>query len=425
MDKIIISGGKPLSGEIEISGAKNAALPILAATLLSSEPHHLKRVPKVVDLFTMQKLLRAMGAQITDHDDVCTIEIKQIESCEARYEWVKTMRASVLVLGPLLARCGEAHVSLPGGCAIGVRPINLHLTALAKMGAEISVEHGMIHAKAKQPKGQRPLRGVPIHFEKSTVTGTENIMMAATLAEGTTVITNAALEPEIIDLACFLNGCGANIIGAGTERIVIHGVAHLTGSSYSIMPDRIETGTFMIAAAITRGDVTLRNCRPNHLSSLSRLLVKAGVEITTDQSSVRIQRPPSLKSIHAVDFITMPYPGFPTDMQAQMMALMAVSDGVSKITEAIFESRFGHAAELRRMGAKIYLEGNHAIVEGVRNLSGAPVMASDLRASSSLILAGLVAEGETEVLRVYHLDRGYEKIEDKLSKVGADIRRIT
>ncbi|MBI3358230.1 MAG: UDP-N-acetylglucosamine 1-carboxyvinyltransferase [Nitrospirae bacterium] len=432
MDKIIISGGKPLSGEIEIGGAKNAALPILAATLLSSEPHQLKRVPKVVDIFTMQKLLCAMGAQISEQDDVCTIEIKQITSCEAQYEWVKTMRASVLVLGPLLARYGEAHVSLPGGCAIGVRPINLHLTALSKMGAEIVVEHGMIHAKAKKLKGgtsparQRPLQGMPIHFEKSTVTGTENIMMAATLAEGTTILTNAAQEPEIIDLACFLNGCGADITGAGTEQIVIHGVSVLSGFSrrgctpYCIMPDRIETGTFMVAAAITGGDLMLRDCNPGHMESLIRLLKKTGVEITSGKSTLHIRG----KAIRAVDFTTMPYPGFPTDMQAQMMALMTVSNGLSKITEAIFESRFGHAAELRRMGAKIYLEGNHAIVEGVKALSGAPVMASDLRASSSLILAGLVAEGETEVLRIYHLDRGYEKIEEKLSKVGADIRRI-
>jgi UDP-N-acetylglucosamine 1-carboxyvinyltransferase len=416
MDKIIISGGKPLSGEIEISGAKNSALPILAATLLSGGIQHLKRVPKVVDLFTMQKLLRAMGAQIREHDDIWTIEVKQIESCEARYEWVKTMRATVLVLGPLLARCGEANVSLPGGCAIGVRPVNLHLDALSKMGAEILVEHGMIHAKVKK------LRGVPIHFETVTVTGTENIMMAATLAEGTTILTNAAQEPEIIDLANFLKGCGAKITGAGTDQIVIEGVPHLTGSSYSIMPDRIETGTFMVAAAITGGDLHLRECIPDQLASVTRLLKKTGVEITAGKSSLRIRR--GGKPIHAVDFITMPYPGFPTDMQAQMMALMTVSDGVSKITEAIFESRFGHAAELRRMGAKIYIEGNHAIVEGVQKLSGAPVMASDLRASSSLILAGLAAEGETDVLRVYHLDRGYERIEEKLLKVGADIRRV-
>jgi UDP-N-acetylglucosamine 1-carboxyvinyltransferase len=423
LDKIIIAGGNPLSGEIEISGAKNAALPILAATLLSSEPQHLKRIPQVVDLFTMQKLLRAMGAKISEQNvttpanDICTIEVNQIESCEARYEWVKTMRATVLVLGPLLARCGEANVSLPGGCAIGVRPVNLHLAALSQMGAEIFVEHGMIHAKAKK------LRGAEIHFETVTVTGTENIMMAATLAEGTTVLTNAAMEPEITDLACFLKGCGAKITGAGTSRIVIEGVSRLTGSSYSIMPDRIEAGTFMVAAAITGGDLTLRDCLPDQQASVTRLLKKTGVEITHGKSSLRIRRPFG-KAIHAVDFITTPYPGFPTDMQAQMMALMAVSDGLSKITEAIFESRFAHAAELRRMGAKIYLEGNHAIVEGVKTLSGAPVMASDLRASSSLILAGLAAEGETEISRVYHLDRGYEKIEQKLLKVGADIRRV-
>ena len=417
MDKIIISGGKPLHGEIEISGAKNSALPILAATLLSSAPQHLKRVPKVVDLFTMQKLLCAMGAQISYHDDICAIEVKQIESCEARYEWVKTMRATVLVLGPLLARCGEAHVSLPGGCAIGVRPVNLHLDALSKMGAEIVVEHGMIHAKVKK------LSGVPIHFETPTVTGTENIMMAATLAEGTTILTHAAQEPEISDLAHFLNGCGAKITGAGTERIVIEGVSQLGGSSYSIMPDRIETGTFMVAAAITGGDLNLRFCLPDQLTSVTRLLNKAGVSVSAGKTSLRIQKRLG-KAIHAVDFMTSPYPGFPTDMQAQMMALLACSDGLSKITEAIFELRFGHAAELRRMGARIYLEGNNAIVEGVQKLSGAQVMASDLRASSSLILAGLAAEGETEISRVYHLDRGYEMIEAKLSKVGAEIRRV-
>jgi UDP-N-acetylglucosamine 1-carboxyvinyltransferase len=417
MDKIIISGGKPLCGEVIISGAKNAALPILTATLLSSEPQYLKRVPNVVDLFTLKKLLRTMGAEITDQNDLCAISVKQITSCEAQYEWVKTMRATVLVLGPLLARCGEAHVSLPGGCAIGVRPVNLHLSALSQMGAEILVEHGMIHAKVKK------LKGCAIHFETSTVTGTENIMMAATLADGTTTLTNSAMEPEIIDLACFLNGCGAKITGAGTETIVIEGVSRLTGSSYSIMPDRIETGTLMAAAAITGGDLNLRDCVPDHLASVTRLFKKMGIKIISGKSSLRVQRPKA-SLMRAADFITAPYPGFPTDMQAQMMALLSVSDGVSKITEAVFESRFAHAAELRRMGAKIYLEGSHAIVEGVQKLSGAQVMASDLRASSSLILAGLSAEGETEISRVYHLDRGYERIEEKLSKVGADIKRV-
>ncbi|MEK7747655.1 MAG: UDP-N-acetylglucosamine 1-carboxyvinyltransferase [Nitrospirota bacterium] len=414
MDKITISGGLPLLGEIKISGAKNAALPILAATLLSNQPHRIDRVPHVVDLITMKRLLSAMGAKIEERNHDCTIEIAKIESCEAKYEWVKTMRASVLVLGPLLARCGEAHVSLPGGCAIGVRPINLHLAALTQMGAEITVEHGMVHAKTKK------LKGAKIHFDKATVTGTENIMMAATLAEGTTTLTNAACEPEISDLAYFLNQCGAKISGYGTSEIVIHGVDCLSGTSYSIMPDRIETGTFMAAAAITKGDLTLRGCVPDHLTSVTRHLKKSGSDVTVGKDWVRVVG----KAIRPVDITTEPYPGFPTDMQAQWMALMAVSNGLSKITEAIFESRFGHAAELRRMGAKIYIEGANAIVEGIPSLSGAEVMASDLRASSSLILAGLAAEGKTEISRVYHLDRGYERIEEKLSNVGANIQRV-
>ncbi|MEK7286342.1 MAG: UDP-N-acetylglucosamine 1-carboxyvinyltransferase [Nitrospirota bacterium] len=420
MDKIIISGGVPLCGEIQISGAKNAALPILAATLLSDQPHAIARIPHVVDLITMKRLLSAMGATIEERDGVCAIEIKQITNAEARYEWVKTMRASVLVLGPLLARCGEASVSLPGGCAIGARPINLHLDALRQMGAEITVEHGMVHAKAKK------LKGAKINFDKVTVTGTENIMMAATLAEGTTTLTNAACEPEITDLALFLNRCGAQISGFGTSEIVIAGVGGtsaadcLSGASYSIMPDRIEAATFMVAAAITDGDLTLRECDPDHLLNVMRPLKKTGVKVSNGKDWVRT----SGKAIHAVDITTEPYPGFPTDMQAQWMALMSVSNGLSKMTEAIFESRFGHVAELRRMGAKIYIEGANAIIEGVPQLSGAPVMACDLRASSCLILAGLAASGQTEVSRVYHLDRGYERIEEKLSNVGANILRV-
>ena len=414
MDKIIIRGGAPLLGNVEISGAKNAALPIMAATLLSSDPFTLSRVPKVVDLATMKKLLRAMGAEIQEQNGIDTISIPKILSCEAPYEWVKTMRATILVLGPLLARHKEAHVSLPGGCAIGTRPVDLHLAGLTKMGAEIHVEHGMIHAKTKQ------LKGATISFDKSTVTGTENLMMAAVLAEGTTILDNAAQEPEITDLALFLNQSGAKISGYGTDRIVIEGVSSLSGTTYSIMPDRIETGTYMAIAAITKGDITLRGCRPEHLTAVISTLKKVGTTITMGKDWIRVLG----KTIEACDVKTQIYPEFPTDMQAQFMALMAVSSGLSKITETIFESRLNHAAELRRMGAQIYIKKNHAIVQGVRSLSGAKVLASDLRASSCLILAGLVATGETEITRVYHLDRGYEFIEEKLSKLGANIKRV-
>ena len=416
MDKIVIRGGTPLAGEIEISGAKNAALPILAATLLSADTVTLSRVPRVMDTATMKKLLRAMGAEIKEQDGVDTLTTEKIVSCEAPYEWVKKMRATILVLGPLLARHKEAHVSLPGGCAIGTRPVDLHLAGLTKMGAEIHVEHGIIHAKTKQ------LKGATISFEKTTVTGTENLMMAATLAEGTTILENVAQEPEITDLAIFLNQSGAHITGYGTDRIVIDGASSptLSGTAYSIMADRIETGTYMAIAAITRGDITIKNCCPEQLTAVTSALKKVGASITTGRGWIRVQG----EKIQPFDLTTQPYPEFPTDMQAQFMALMAVSSGLSKITETIFESRFNHAAELRRMGAQIYIEQNHAIVQGVHSLSGAPVIASDLRASSSLVLAGLVATGETEISRVYHLDRGYEKIEEKLSKVGANIKRI-
>lgn len=414
MDKIIIQGGKPLNGEIQISGAKNAALPILAATLLSPEAHCLKNVPKLGDITTIKRLLEKIGATISEEDDGCVIQTQAIENNEASYAWVKTMRATILVLGPLLARCGEAHVSLPGGCAIGARPIQLHLDALGKMGAEISIEHGMIHAKAAK------LKGAPIYFEAPTVTGTENLMMAAALAEGTTTLENAACEPEIVDLAHFLNQCGAQILGAGTDKIVINGVPSLSGAHYEIMPDRIEAGTFMLASAMTRGDLFLKKCNPADMGSIIEKLQTTGSEIKTEKRAIRVIG----KEIKAVDAKTLPYPGFPTDMQAQFMALMSVSDGLSVITETIFESRFNHCAELRRMGADIRLEGHHAVIKGVPHLSGAPVMASDLRASACLILAGLVAEGETEVLRIYHLDRGYEAIEQKLAQVGAAIQRV-
>lgn len=414
MDKILIQGGKPLFGEICVSGAKNAALPILAATLLSSGMQRLSNVPGVVDVVTIQKILKRMGARFTQEENGLSVEVKNIESCEAPYEWVKTMRASILVLGPLLARCGEAHVSLPGGCAIGARPIQLHLAGLEKMGAEIKIESGMIHARA------RKLKGAKIYLDLSTVTGTENLMMAATLASGTTVLENAACEPEIVDLAQFLNCCGAKVQGAGSDRITIEGVASLSGASYRIMPDRIEAGTFMVAAAITGGELVVRDLQPERLTSVTEKLRTVGIEISEEKDLLRVKG----GTIHAVDIKTLSYPGFPTDMQAQMMALMCLSDGLSVITETIFESRFTHSAELLRMGAQIQLEGNRAVIKGVSHLSGAPVMASDLRASASLILAGLVAEGETEISRVYHLDRGYEKIEEKLSKVGASIRRV-
>ncbi len=414
MDKILIQGGLALSGEVKISGAKNAALPILAATLLSPEPHRLKNIPKLGDITTLKRLLEKIGAGILEADDFCMIQVKNIENNEAPYSWVKTMRATILVLGPLLARCGEAHVSLPGGCAIGARPIQLHLMGLEKMGAEIKIEHGIIHAKAAK------LKGAPIYLETPTVTGTETLVMAASLAEGTTIIENAACEPEITDLANFLNHCGAQIIGAGTDHIVINGVPALLGASYEIMPDRIEAGTFMVAAAITKGDLTLKQCCPGDMVSIIEKLRATGSEIKVEKDTLRVIG----KEIHAVDLKTLPYPGLPTDMQAQFMALMSVSDGASVITETIFESRFNHCAELRRMGAQIKVEGNHAMIKGVPALSGAPIMASDLRASASLILAGLVAQGETEIRRIYHLDRGYEAIEQKLTDVGASIQRV-
>jgi UDP-N-acetylglucosamine 1-carboxyvinyltransferase len=368
---------------------------------------------------TIKKLLKQLGAEISEDEGACRIQARKIASCEAAYELVKTMRASVLVLGPLLARCREAHISLPGGCAIGPRPINLHLLALEKMGAEIRVEHGMIHAKASR------LRGAHIDFDMPTVTGTENLMMAAVTAEGTTILEHAACEPEVVDLALFLNACGAQIEGAGTDRITIHGVASLKGVAYHVMPDRIEAGTFMVAAAITRGVLAIRHCRPDHLASIIDHLQDTGATVIEGNDFVVVKGAPAHKKIRSVDVKTLPYPGFPTDMQAQMMALMSVAEGLSVITETIFDGRFNHVAELKRMGAQIRLEGSHAFVKGVPHLSGAPVMASDLRASASLILSGLVAEGETEISRVYHLDRGYERIEEKLSRVGAIIRRVS
>lgn len=414
MDRIVITGGKPLQGQVRISGAKNAALPILASTLLSRDECVITNLPRVVDVMTMGKLLSMLGVSVTHEAHRAAIRADSLRSTQAPYELVKTMRASVLVLGPLLARWGEAVVSLPGGCAIGSRPVNLHLSGLAKLGAEISVEHGYIRAKAKKLKGAR------IYCDTPTVTGTENLMMAACLADGTTVIENAAKEPEIDDLAEFLIKRGAKISGAGTDLIVIDGVPSLRGADHEIIPDRIEAGTYLVAGAITRGNVVVDHCRPAHLEALLMKLREAGAEIQTEKESVRLKAKARLKG---VDVRTLPFPGFATDMQAQMVALMTVADGTSVITETVFESRFMHVEELWRMGADIRLEGNRALVTGRDKLTGAPVMASDLRASAGLVLAGLAAEGITEVLRVYHLDRGYERIEEKMQGLGAMIER--
>ena len=414
MDRTVITGGISLRGEVEISGAKNAALPILASTILGGGECVITNLPRVVDVLTMGKLLGILGAKVQHEGNRAVINADTISSTQAPYDLVKTMRASVLVLGPLVARWGEATVSMPGGCAIGSRPVNIHLAGLAKMGAEVSMEHGYIRAKAKR------LKGAQIYCDTPTVTGTENLMMAASLAEGTTVIENAAKEPEIMDLADFLVKRGARIVGAGTDVITIEGVRELHGSDHDVIPDRIETGTYLVAGAITRGAVTLNRCRPNHLDALLMKLREAGVELKVEQDRIHLNAGSRLKGI---DIRTLPYPGFPTDMQAQMVALMTAAEGTSVITETVFESRFMHIEELRRMGAEIKIEGTRAVVTGPTKLTGAPVMASDLRASAGLVLAGLAAEGTTEILRVYHLDRGYERMEEKLRGLGATIAR--
>jgi UDP-N-acetylglucosamine 1-carboxyvinyltransferase len=414
MDRTVITGGIPLRGEVQISGAKNAALPILASTILGGGECVITNVPRVVDVVTMGKLLGILGAKVHHEGNRAVIDAGMISSTQAPYDLVKTMRASVLVLGPLLARWGEATVSMPGGCAIGSRPVNLHLAGLAKMGAEVSMEHGYIRATAKR------LIGAHIYCDTPTVTGTENLMMAATLAQGTTVIENAAKEPEIVDLANFLVKRGARIVGAGTDVITIEGVRELHGSDHDVIPDRIETGTYLVAGAITRGAVTVNRCCPSHLDALLIKLRESGVEMEVGQDRIHLNAASRLKGI---DIRTLPYPGFPTDMQAQMVALMTAAEGTSVITETVFESRFMHVEELRRMGADIKVEGNRAVVTGPTRLTGAPVMASDLRASAGLFLAGLAAEGTTEILRVYHLDRGYERMEEKLRGLGATITR--
>ncbi|MCK9230084.1 MAG: UDP-N-acetylglucosamine 1-carboxyvinyltransferase [Syntrophales bacterium] len=415
MGRIIIQGGERLTGDVPISGAKNAALPILASSLLTEERCTFYNVPDLVDVHTIGKLLAGLGAEIEKDEESFRIQARKIENCEASYDLVKTMRASILVLGPLLARTGKARVSLPGGCAIGARPVNLHLKALRAMGADIDLHDGYVVATTKG------LTGATIFFDTSTVTGTENIMMAATLARGTTVLENAAKEPEVENLARVLNGMGARVRGAGTDVITIEGVSLLHGVEDRIIADRVEAGTFMIAAAITGGDVLLKGCEPKHLEALMAKLREAGVTIETGEDEARVS---VRRSIESVDLTTLPYPGFPTDLQAQMMALMSVGNGISVIRETVFENRFMHVNELMRMGADIVIDNNQAIVSGVERLRGAPVMATDLRASASLVLAGLVAEGKTELSRVYHIDRGYERIEKKLSRLGANIRRV-
>ncbi len=414
MDKMIIRGGKPLRGEVHVSGAKNAALPVLVSSLLADGWHSYRFAPDVADVRTIKKLLVELGASIEEGDPL-RINTGNIRDCQASYDLVKTMRASVLVLGPLVARLGRARVSLPGGCAIGARPVDLHLKALKRMGAEIRIDEGYIEARAAR------LRGARVYFDVSTVTGTENIMMAATLAEGTTVLENAALEPEIANLADVLKSMGARIEGAGTGTIVIEGVKALRPATGTVIPDRIEAGTYMIAAAMTGGDVTVLNCAPGHLEALTTKLREAGARVDRLENGFRVRGPGRIES---VDVTTLPYPGFPTDLQAQFMAMMTGSSGTSVIRETVFENRFMHVQELVRLGADIRIEGRNAVVSGVERLNGAPVMATDLRASASLVLAGLVAEGKTELSRVYHLDRGYDCLDGKLSRLGADIERV-
>jgi UDP-N-acetylglucosamine 1-carboxyvinyltransferase len=419
MDKLIITGGAKLSGELRISGAKNAALPILAATLLSHSPVSVGNIPHLHDITTTMELLGRMGVRlIVDEKMNIEVDASTINSYVAPYELVRTMRASILVLGPLLARFGEAHVSLPGGCAIGSRPVDIHINGLIKLGADITVEGGFIHAKATRLKGCR------LVLDQITVTGTENLLMAATLAEGVTIIENAAKEPEVSDLAHFLNKMGAKITGIGTDVLIIEGVEKLGSDSvhYDVMPDRIETGTYLVAAAITGGNVKLKNTRPDLLDAVLGKLTEAGAEITTGDDWIALDM--HGKKPKAVSVRTAPYPAFPTDMQAQFTAMNAIADGVGIITETVFENRFMHVQELQRMGADIRLESNTAICTGVSKLTSAPVMATDLRASASLVIAALVAQGDTLVDRIYHIDRGYDHIEEKLSQLGATIRRV-
>ena len=414
MDKIVIEGGRRLEGTVSISGAKNAALPILAASLLTDGTCRFTNVPALRDITSIIQLLQSLGARVERQAEEVVVNAASLASSEAPYDLVRKMRASILVLGPLLARLQHARVSLPGGCAIGARPINLHLKGLALLGAEIDLQHGYVEARAKR------LRGAEIYFDTVSVTGTENLLMAAALAEGVTVLRNAAREPEVVALAEVLNRMGAQIEGAGTAVIKIEGVDHLNSVEATIIPDRIEAGTFMVAAALTSGDVTLTGCEGEHLGAVCDKLIQAGAHIDQAFGRIRVQ---GVRPIESLDIRTQTYPGFPTDMQAQFMVLMSVAKGQSIIAETIFENRFIHVSELKRLGADIVVSGDTAVIRGQSTLSGAPVMASDLRASASLILAGLVAEGVTEVSRVYHLDRGYERIETKLQQLGASIWR--
>jgi UDP-N-acetylglucosamine 1-carboxyvinyltransferase len=417
MDKLIIRGGTPLSGEVRIAGAKNAALPILAATLLSDGPMRVGNVPHLHDITTTMELLGGMGASLmVDEKMGIEVDANTINKFSAPYELVKTMRASILVLGPLLTRFGRADVSLPGGCAIGSRPVNLHIDGLRAMGADIEVENGYIRSRCKR------LHGARIVMDMVTVTGTENLMMAAALADGTSLIENAAREPEVVDLAECLNKMGAKISGAGSPNIIIEGVECLKGTEYEVLPDRIETGTFLVAAAITQGNIKVRDTRPELVDSVLQKLREAGAQIETGEDWINLDM--KGRRVKAVDVYTAPYPAFPTDMQAQFTALNSVAEGVGIVTETIFENRFMHVHELKRMGAQIKLEGNTAICTGTNHLTGAPVMATDLRASASLVLAGLVAKGETLVDRIYHIDRGYQNIEEKLASLGGEIRRL-
>ena len=415
MDKLLIQGGTQLSGEIAISGAKNAALPILCAALLTAEPVTFTNVPQLKDIGTLLELLAQMGVKVAREADTVTLDASGLNNPVAPYEMVKTMRASILVLGPLVARCGEARVSLPGGCAIGARPVDQHIKGLQAMGAELRVEHGYVHATVSRLKGAR------LFTDMVTVTGTENLMMAATLADGETIIENAAREPEIVDLANCLVAMGAQVSGAGSDVIRVRGGARLHGATHRIMPDRIETGTYLCAAAVSAGSVRLTGTRSDYLDAVIDKLTEAGCEVVSEPDAIRLRAPARL---NAVSLRTAPYPAFPTDMQAQFMAINCVAKGVAMIRETIFENRFMHAVELQRLGADIRIDGNTALVQGVDRLQGATVMATDLRASASLVVAGLVAEGETLIERIYHLDRGYEGLESKLAALGARVRRV-
>ncbi|MCP4768049.1 MAG: UDP-N-acetylglucosamine 1-carboxyvinyltransferase [Gammaproteobacteria bacterium] len=417
MNKLIINGGVPLSGEVRVSGSKNAVLPILAGTLLADSPVIVRNVPHLHDVTTTMELLGRMGVSLTIGEKM-SIEVdpRTLENTFAPYELVKTMRASILVLGPLLARYGEAEVSLPGGCAIGARPVDMHLSGLEAMGAKIDVEQGYIKARCDRLKGAR------IVMDQITVTGTENLMMAASLANGTTIIENAAREPEVVDLADFINAMGGNIENAGTDTITIHGVENLSGCDYTVLPDRIETGTYLVAAAITGGKVLIKRTNPRLLDSVLAKLEEAGAIVDVGEDWIELDM--EGRKPRAVNIRTAPYPGFPTDMQAQFCALNAIAEGTGSVTETVFENRFMHIQEFVRLGANVHLEGNTAIIKGVGGLEGAPVMATDLRASASLILAGLVAKGETVVDRIYHIDRGYDHIEEKLAVLGAKIQRV-